>query len=76
MLEPTLHRPYKVNERVSFDYGSGQTGTGTIVGIAWVHVVASYIVLLDEFMEHPDYSDWRAVCVMGGDLKLLDEVTA
>ncbi len=48
MLKPTLHRPVPMNTRVRLpEEWLGKPAIGTVVGIANIHVVFQYIVLLD-----------------------------
>ena len=75
ILEPTLHKPVPMETRVRFSRDFTVDGTdyayGTVVGIAHLHIVFSYIVLLDEPMEAPE-GLMRAVCVIGGLLESED----
>lgn len=66
--QPTLHKPVPMNTRVVIPaLYAGEERRGTVVGIAFVHVVFSYIVLLDEPVDTP-YGSQRAITVPGGDL--------
>ena len=52
MNQPTLHKPFSVNTRIKLPhYFSSDKDTplfGTVVGIASMHVIFNYIVLLDK----------------------------
>lgn len=66
--EPTLHKPVPMGARVRVPpHFLGHTATGTVVGISFVHVVFSYIVLMDEPFPS-EYGECRALCVGGAEL--------
>jgi hypothetical protein len=68
LLQPTLHRPVPLQTRVRIpqDY-LGYEATGTVAGIASIHVVFQYIVILDT--PHPsDYGVNTAITVGGPQL--------
>jgi hypothetical protein len=51
-LVPTLHKPIPMNTRVSIPMLNGSFGR--VVGIASMHVIFCYIVLLDDHLEIND----------------------
>lgn len=73
-LKPTLHEPFEVGDNIMV-HGTGSElvdgKTGEVAGIAWAHVIFSYIVILDEPItappNHPG-KDWKAIAVPGGQL--------
>lgn len=66
--QPTLHKPVPMGARVVIPaLYVGEVRHGTVVGIGFVHIVFSYIVLLDEPVNTP-YGTMRAIPVVGGDL--------
>jgi len=48
MSEYTKRDLFKTDDRVSYDIGDGQTGTGTVLGLSYDHVIQMFIVGLDE----------------------------
>lgn len=56
---------FDVNERVSFEVGTLK-GKGTVLGLAFDHIVQQYIVLLDEPLE-----THRAILVQNTLMKLI-----
>ncbi len=72
--KPTLHKEFFVNQRVRYTYGDiGVTGTGTIIGIASMHVIFVYIVLLDEPIDSEIVKGWRGLAIPGTQLQELKE---
>jgi hypothetical protein len=68
--EPALHKNVPMGARVVVpSYAGG--GTGTVVGISSVHILFSYIVLLDVPIDSP-YGITSAVCVGGPELNDVD----
>lgn len=75
--EPGLHKPVPMNARVRIPehyLGRGKRDTGTVVGIAAIHVVFSYIILLDEPIE-TEYGQTRALSIGGAQLESEDGLT-
>lgn len=68
-LSPSMHPDYEMQSRVVFSIGDDREFTGRIVGIAFAHVIFSYIVLLDEPWPEPGYEGHTAVPVMGSMIK-------
>jgi hypothetical protein len=73
-IKPMLHKEFLIDERVAFDFGDGSSlkGTGTIVGIASMHVIFTYIVLLDRPLNVESFENWKAFTVPGGQLRSLE----
>lgn len=81
-MKPTLHLPIPLETRVrvirNFFGPSTVTGkredkfVGTVVGIATIHVIFTYIVLLDTPSEDPDFGLCRAIVVQGTGLESED----
>lgn len=75
MLQPTLHRPIPMSSRVIVSDGFlEKESSGTVVGIAYQHVIFGYVVLLDE----PVFVNARnelhaAIVVPGSFLRVVDE---
>ena len=70
MNKPTLHREVPMESRVlipSTYRNDGKSRLGTVVGISSMHVIFTYIVLLDEPIK-----DFRAVVVNGPELEAED----
>lgn len=63
-LEPTLHKPIPLQTRVTVEV-YGKQHLGTIGGIASMHVIFTYIVVLDEPYEDPDYGLTSAIVIHG-----------
>lgn len=76
-LQPTLHKPVPMNSRVRLPLewcpgpAVGIPAKGTVVGIASVHVVFQYIVLLDTPIIS-EYGQQRAVVCGGPQLTCLE----
>ena len=74
-MEPTLHKPIPMETRVRFPRGLNPNATdyqyGTVVGVASLHVLFTYIVLLDEPMDSAE-GRVRAVGVIGPLLESAD----
>jgi hypothetical protein len=69
-MKPTLHREFQIDERVKFDVGPGVERSGTITGIAFQHVIFSYIITLDEPLYVPEHDKpWTTVVMPGGCLR-------
>lgn len=76
-LHPTLHRSFKVGDRVRIkNMGPEVDGrTGTITGISSVHVIFGYILTLDVPLKAPEAhpgEDWTTVSIFGGCLELCE----
>ncbi len=73
--EPGLHKPVPMGARVRIPpHYVGKVATGTVIGIAALHVVFSYIILLDE--PHPtEYGEIRALSIVGSELDSEDGST-
>lgn len=70
-LYPTLHKPVPMNTRVALpEEWLGRHVTGTVVGIASIHVVFQYIVLLDSPIVS-EYGEQKAVVCGGPQLTCL-----
>jgi len=52
-------------------YAAIEAVTGTVVGIASLHVIFSYIVLLDSPLQ-TEYGEWKAIVVHGPSLETPD----
>jgi hypothetical protein len=80
--QPTLHRPVPMGARVVVpEYYLGKPNiTGTVAGIASLHIIFAYIVILDEEID-TEYGTQKAIVVNGPELvgvngenwKLLDK---
>lgn len=78
-FHPTLHKPVPMNSRVFIpDYyiideisDNQRRLGGTVVGIANIHVIFTYIVLLDEPIQ-TEYGEFKAVVVNGAELEAED----
>jgi hypothetical protein len=70
-LAPTLHKPVPLQTRVqipeSYLGPTATSFTGRVVGIASMHVIFTYIVLLDQTLQ-TDEGPTDAVVVPGSDL--------
>lgn len=68
-MTPTLHKPIPMGTRVVVPAGWCSTGpvTGTVEGIAFMHVIFGYIVVLDEPIQ-TEFGAQRAVAVTGPQL--------
>ena len=66
---PSMHREVPMGTRVIVPAGYASVAElkGTVVGIASMHIIFSYIVLLDE-PAPSEYGDLRAVTVPGPQL--------
>lgn len=75
-VTPTLHRDYKIGERVWFDAGDGREIHGEIAGVALAQAIFHYIILLNEPIDVPEYDEkWKCVTIPGGMLRsLLDSM--
>lgn len=72
-MKPTLHHPVPMNARVIIpDYYGPFVKTGTVVGVASMHVVFTYIVLLDKPHNDADFGLISAVVVNGAELEGVD----
>lgn len=71
MYKPEMHEDFKIDQRVSFDVAELIKGTGQIIGVASMHVIFHYIVLLDEPLDVLGYEKHRAISVSGCSLKKL-----
>ncbi len=71
-LYPTLHKPVPMNSRIALpEEWLGKPATGTVVGIASLHVVFQYIVLLDSPIVS-EYGEQKAVVCGGPQLTCLE----
>ena len=70
-MEPTLHKPVPMETRVRY---AGTDHVGTIVGVASMHVVFMYIVLLDTPIDSPE-GRVRAIVAGGPQLESEDGLT-
>jgi len=72
-IGPTLHRDFRIDEKVWFDAGDGSTRHGQIIGISGENTYFKmYIILLDEPLQHPDYPNqkpWRGLIIPGSQLR-------
>lgn len=72
--DPTLHKPVPFGTNVvlpEYFSTSGERLTGVVAGIAFLHVLATYIIILD----HPiqtEYGETKAVVVNGPELESPD----
>lgn len=74
MYTPTLHKPVPMGAEVIVpaEY-TGRTRKGKVVGIASIHVVFQYIILLDDGEEiESEYGIQRALTVAGPALEAPD----
>lgn len=74
MNEPTLHKPVLLNTKVlipTYYHQEEDRKSGVVVGIASIHVIFSYIVLLDEPLE-TIFGQMRTVVVNGPELEAPD----
>lgn len=72
---PTLHQPIPMETRVRVPkHYLGHEAVRTVVGISFMHVIFSYIVLLDEPISS-GYGIQRATCVGGAELTSEDGLT-
>jgi hypothetical protein len=67
-IKPSMHKEFAINERVAFEEGSVK-GTGTIIGIASVHVFFTYVILLDNPLKLEGFENWRGIVMSGCQLK-------
>ncbi len=69
---PTFHKPITMNTRVRLpEEWVGKPTVGTVVGIASLHVMFQYIVLLDTPIQS-EYGEQKAVVCSGCQLKSED----
>lgn len=75
-MKPTLHKSIPMNTavRLPVDW-LGHEATGVVVGVATMHVVFMYIVLLDVPHQDKDFGEIRAVTVGGPQLESVDGKT-
>lgn len=74
MLQPTLHTPIPLQTRVLVPtHYVGKKVRGTVAGIASLHVIFTYIVILDEPIDH-EQGVTTAITITGTDLMNLDGV--
>lgn len=70
--EPALHKSVPMGARVRVPpHYHGHVATGTVVGIASLHVVFIYIVLMDEPFPS-EFGECRALTVGGSELESED----
>lgn len=76
MYQPTLHKPVPMGARVKITENSGYppVSPGTVVGVASVHILFHYIVLLDTPFD-TEYGPQRALSVPGTHLETEDGLT-
>lgn len=75
--EPALHKAVPMQARVRFPelyLGPGKRNTGTVAGIAALHVIFTYIVLLDEPIK-TEYGLTSAISIGGSELESEDGLT-
>jgi hypothetical protein len=64
MLTPTMHRPIPMNARVVVPSSYlPNSPTGTVVGISHMHVMFTYMVLLDTTIETEHGPHFGDLCV-------------
>lgn len=77
-MKPTLHLPIPLETRVRViraffaPIPREDRFVGTVVGIATMHVIFTYIVLLDTPWQDPDFGLTRAIVVQGTGLESED----
>lgn len=74
-MAPTLHKPVPMGSRVYIpEYFSSKRKklAGTVVGVASLHVIYTYIVLLDEPLASEEFGEVKAVVVNGPELEGID----
>lgn len=75
-MGPTLHKPVPMGSRVYipeyFSINKEKKLTGTVAGVASVHVIYTYIVLLDESIQSEEFGELKAVVVNGPELEGVD----
>lgn len=75
MYEPALHKPVPMDTRVRIPaHYLGKPAVGTVVGVSSVHVIFTYIVLLDEAVSS-EYGKIRALSINGAELDSEDGMT-
>jgi hypothetical protein len=69
-MKPSLHKPVPMESRVIVPkhYLDRDDVKGTVVGVASMHVIFTYIVLLDEPID-TEYGTCRAIVVNGPELR-------
>jgi hypothetical protein len=73
-LTPTLHPDFEIGIRVKAELGEGVTVTGKITGVSHMHVIFSYIILLDEPLEVPGWkTPWETIVIPGGQLTPIEK---
>lgn len=67
---PTLHKPVPMGSRVIIpeQFLKKDNVMGVVAGIAFVHVIFGYIVILDEPVE-TEYGTQKAIVVSGSELR-------
>lgn len=72
VTQPTLHKPVPMRTRVRLPkHYLGPHVTGTVAGIAFMHVIFSYIVILDEEY-NSDHGPILAITIGGSELESED----
>ena len=63
---PTMHPDYAIGTRVRAQFGPDWPSfTGTITGVASVHVLFHYIITLDAPLVDARYKGWTTISVSG-----------
>lgn len=72
MNKPTLHKEVPLRTRVyipsTYHYDKDKRYTGTVSGVAFMHVIFGYIVILDEEIPS-EFGNLKAVVVNGPELE-------
>lgn len=70
-MTPTLHKPIPMDSRVRIQESFlGEETYGTVIGVSSMHVIFTYIVLLDS-PRTADFGTYRAVAVHGTELRVV-----
>jgi hypothetical protein len=69
-IQPSIHKPVPMGARVVLPehYLGRPNVTGTVVGIASLHIFFTYIILLDAEIQ-TEYGPQKAVVVLGQELR-------
>lgn len=78
MNQPTLHKPVPIGTRVripeNYSKEKSQPLLGVVAGISSMHVIFTYIVILDKSL-NSEFGELKAVVVVGPDLISEDGLT-
>lgn len=78
MNQPTLHKPVPIGTRVripeNYYKEKNKLRFGTVAGIASMHVIFTYIIILDELLDS-EFGELKAVVVNGPELISEDGLT-